>query len=108
MIAFRVKLNGQELCLAGADDLSVLNAIINAVGRIGSKTKKARDGGPDLYLSVGGLTGRKSGTDYHLRWVEFEDLVIGDKIEVELVETSVADKPTAKRRADRTGRRPKK
>ncbi len=108
MIALRVKLNGKELCVAGAEDLSVLNAIINAVGAIGSKTKKVRDGAPDLHLSVGGLTGRKSGADYHLRWIEFQELAIGDRIEVELVETSVADAPTAKRKADPARRKTKK
>jgi len=108
MIALRVKLNGKELCVAGAEDLSVLNTIISAVGAIGSKTKKVRDEAPDFHLSVGGLTGRKSGADFHLRWVEFQELVIGDRIEVELLETSVADAPKAKRKADPTKKWPKK
>ena len=102
MIALRVKLNGKKLCVAGAEDLSVLNAILNAIGNIGSKTKKRREGPPDLHLSVGGLTGRKSGIDYHLRWIEFTELSIGDKIEIEIIETSVADAPTAKHKADRS------
>ena len=108
MIAVRVKLNGKELCVAGAEDLAVLNTIIGAVGAIGNKTKKVRDGAPDLHLSVGGLTRRKSGADFHLRWVEFQELVIGDRIEVELVETSIADAPKAKRKADPTRRKTKK
>jgi hypothetical protein len=108
MIALRVKRNGKELCVAGAEDLSVLNTIINAVGAIGNKTRKIRDGARDLHLSVGGLTRRKSGADFHLRWVEFQELAIGDKIEVELVETSVADAPTAKHKADRARRKARK
>lgn len=107
MIALRVKLNGKLLCVAGTEDLSVLNTIINAVGKIGSKTKTIREGPPDLHLSVGGLTGRKSGADYRLRWVEFTELSVGDKIEVEIVETSVVDPPTAKRKWDRSRRKSK-
>ena len=108
MIALRVKLNEKELCVAGAEDLSVLNTMINAVGPIGSKTKKVRDGAADLHLSVAGLTRRKSGADFHLYWVEFQELVIGDRIEVELVETSIADAPKTKRKADPTRRKTKK
>ncbi len=99
MIALRVRLNGKKLCVAGAEDLSVLNAIINAVGAIGRKPRKIRDGEPDLFLSVSGLTGRKSGTDDHLRWVEFQQLAIGDRVEVEFIEASSADAPVAKCKA---------
>ena len=93
--------------MAGAEDLSVLDTMVQAVGNIGSKTRKVSEGPPDLHLSIGGLTGRKSGADYHLRWVEFAELNVGDRIEVEIVETSVVDAPTAKRKAERSRRQPK-
>ena len=108
MIALRVKLNGKELCVAGAEDLSVLNTIINAVGALGSKTRKVRDDAPDFHLSVGGLTRRKSGADFHLHWVEFQELAIGDKSEVEIVESSVVDAPTAKRKSGPARRKARK
>lgn len=108
MIALRVKLNDKELCLAGTEDLAVLHAIVNAVGILGSETKKVRKGAPDLFLSVGGLTGRESGVDYHLNWVDFHELKIGDKIEVELVEISKADKPSKKSKAAQRSSRTEK
>jgi hypothetical protein len=99
MIALRVKLNGKELCVAGADDLCVLDTIIGAVGNLGAKTKQVRDEPPDLHLSVSGLTGRRSGADYHLAWVRLQEIVVGDRIEVELMETSGVDAPTSKQKA---------
>lgn len=100
MIALRVKLNGSLLCVAGADDLSVLNTIVNAVGNLGSKTKKPRKEPPDLYLSVGGLTSRLEGPDEHLLWTEQQPLQMGDKIEVEIIESTDVDEPTARKKAE--------
>src|SRR5688500_6127350 len=34
MIAFEVKVNGRRVCIAGADDLAVLNTIISASGKL--------------------------------------------------------------------------
>lgn len=99
MIALRVKLNGKELCLAGADDLTALNTMITALGNLGSKTKKSREEMLDLHLSVGGLTGRETAPDYLLRWIQFQELAVGDKVEIEFVETPTADKPSKKTNA---------
>jgi hypothetical protein len=107
MIALRVKLNGTLLCVAGADDFSVLNTIVNAVGNLGSRTKKHRDEPPDVYLSVGGLTSRLEGPDEHLRWAEQQPLQMGDKVEVEIIETSNVDEPTARKKAEREDEREK-
>jgi hypothetical protein len=107
MIALRVKLNGTLLCVAGADDLSVLNTIVNAVGNLGPKTKKRRDEPPDVYLSVGGLTSRLEGLDEHLRWAGEQPLRMGDRVEVEIVETSDVDAPTERKKAEREEEREK-
>jgi hypothetical protein len=107
MIALRVRLNGTLLFVAGADDLAVLNTIVNAVGNLGSKTKKHRDEPPDVYLSVGGLTSRLEGPDEHLRWTEQRPLQMGDKVEVEIIETSDVDEPTARKKAEREEEREK-
>ena len=85
--------------MAGAADLAVLNTIIGAVGNLGPKTKQVRDEPPDLHLSVSGLTRRRSGVDYHLTWVRLQEIVVGDKIEVELMEASIVDRPTSKQKA---------
>ena len=41
MIAFKLELNGESLGTAGADDLSVLTAIVSAVGKLGPKSTGA-------------------------------------------------------------------
>jgi hypothetical protein len=94
MIGLAVYLNGKKLTVAGTEDLSVLNAIVNAVGPLGRDTKKLGKGDrtPDLFLQVGGLTGRKNGVqDEHLKWVRHRPLRVGDKISVRIVRITKAD-----------------
>jgi hypothetical protein len=100
MVALKVKLNGTLLCVAGADDLSVLNTIVNAVGNLGPKTKKHRDEGPRVFFSVGGLTGRTEGPDEHVRWAELEPLRTGDTVEIEVLDTIEVDLPKEMRPFD--------
>jgi hypothetical protein len=100
MIALRVKLNAKLLCVAGAEDLSVLNTIVNAVGNLGRGTKKRRDEPPTLFFSVGGLTCRLNAPDEHLCWTDDESLKIGDKVEVEVVEADEADEPIIRNPAE--------
>lgn len=89
MIGLAVYLNRKKLTVAGADDLAVLNAIVNAVGELGRSTiPLGKRGKPDLWLSVGGLTSRPGGTeDEHLSWVRHKRLRVGDKITVKVVRT---------------------
>jgi hypothetical protein len=101
MIALRVTLNGKLLCVAGADDLAVLNAIVGAVGNLGTKTRRDRNERPDLYLSVGGLTSRVKGPDEHVRWAKQRRLRKGDKIQVEILETDKVDRPKHVSQAER-------
>src|SRR5688500_11228614 len=100
MVALRVSLNGTHLCVAGADDLSVLNTMVAAAGNLGPKTKKHRDEPPDIYLQIGGLTGRVDGKDEHLRWAEQKPLNTGDKVEIEVLETTDVDSPREMRPFD--------
>jgi len=94
MIAMAVYLNRKKLTVAGADDLCVLNAIVNAVGKLGKSTAQiSKRRKADLWLSVGGLTRRSSGAeDEHLRWIGHKRLRIGDKITVRLVRTDRPNK----------------
>lgn len=89
MIGLVVYLNRKKLTVAGADDLAVLNAIVNAVGELGRATiPLSKRGKPDLWLSVSGLTSRPERTeDEHLSWVRHKRLRVGDKITVEVVRT---------------------
>jgi len=104
VIALEVFINGRKLALAGAEDLVVLSSIVDAVGKLGRKASgpKGRSKGYDLFLSVGGLTGRKDGRpDEHLRWAELKRLKVGDEISVRLRRITVADPPTETRPAGR-------
>ena len=98
MIALRTSLNGQQLSLAGAEDLCVLNSIVNAVGKLGplSNPRHDSDEAPKLTISVGGLTGRADSDDEHLYWTEHQELSIGDEISITVVETEETDSPTMK------------
>jgi DNA-directed RNA polymerase subunit E'/Rpb7 len=98
MIALEVFVNDRKIALAGTEDLVVLNAIINAVGKLGAKARGTKNSprGRNLFLSVGGLTGRKRGaTDEHLRWTReaHQELAIGDEVRVRIVRAKSADRP---------------
>ena len=107
MIALEIHLNGQRLCLAGADDLSVLGASVDAVGPLGSKgwhsqppgetSQEAAPISPRLNLQVGGLASRGPGIeDSHLGWCRGVSIGVGDTVTVRIldVDPAEADLPT--------------
>lgn len=97
MIALKTTLNGKQLCIAGTEDLCVLNSTVNAVGKLGKQSKSKHDSTlPDLFLGVGGLTGRENGDDEHWRWVEHQGLKVGDEIRITILEVDEADEPRTK------------
>jgi hypothetical protein len=103
MIAFRIHHNDVPLCVAGASDLVVLHAIVSAVGALGPDTVNRRGkngGGPDLFLSVGGLTSRKVEADEHLGWLEHTHLAIGDTVTITLVESDETAAPVKRKATD--------
>ena len=65
MIAVEVYVNGQHVCTAGEEDLSVLACHLDAVGYLGNKScgVQGQDeiaGGYEIGFSVGGLGGNKN------------------------------------------------
>jgi hypothetical protein len=102
MIGLAVYLNGKKLTVAGAEDLSVLNAIVSAAGGLGKSTAllgKRRS--LNLHLSVGGLTNRGGGVeDEHLRWISLRPLRVDDRISVRIVRT---DRPSKYVKASSAG-----
>ncbi|MES2980703.1 MAG: hypothetical protein V4727_00185 [Verrucomicrobiota bacterium] len=104
MIALKTTLNGQQICIAGAEDLCVLHSIVNAVGKLGDLTKPRGDSDelPDIFLSVGGLTRRGNAEDEHLRWTEHQALSLGDEILIKVVEVKEADIPISRMSAKPT------
>jgi hypothetical protein len=101
MFALKVQINDEAPIIAGADDLSVLNATVNCVGKLGSASRPVReDESDDLFISVGGLTSRASDVpDEHLNWISQKPLKIGDLISIELLETPRADAPISGKEA---------
>ena len=85
MLAFEVTLNAQRLCIAGANDASVLTAILSFVAK--------RD---ELELEIGGLA-----DEAHLTWPSAGHLSLGDEVTVRIVETDRPDPPAISQREDR-------
>lgn len=96
MIVIEVKLNGELLAIAGADDLAVLSAIVNASGKLGPASRGTRfeESDHNLSLRVGGLTSRGDGVeDEHPVWVDGRRIELGDAVSIRVFETESADVP---------------
>lgn len=96
MIAFKVSLNGKEVCTAGVREFGVVSANITWVRR---KPEQSRDGNSieeELTADVGGLD---SSANEHLKWLG-RRLHLGDRITVEIVESESVDKPERRYRDD--------
>jgi len=96
MIAFEIKINGQSLGIAGAEDLAVLTAIVTAVGKLGPQSHGAyqRENDHHTEIRVGGLTSRaEAGADEHLDWIQ-QTLKLGDVITITLVDATSTDSPS--------------
>jgi hypothetical protein len=93
MRALRVTINDGKPVVAGADDLGVLSFIVSCVGALGPNARPPRgEGGEQITLSLGGLTSRAAETaDEHVNWLSQLPLKVGDKIEVEILETNSPD-----------------
>jgi hypothetical protein len=101
MIAFEVFHNKKRICIAGAQDLSVLSTHITAVGELGSKTipRHPARHTKDIFLAVTGLVPRKDPTkNVHQRWINFLKLKVGDLVEVKIRDAVRADKPKIRKK----------
>src|SRR5579862_2887683 len=87
MRAFKVELNGKQLCVAGIGDDGVLNTMVDYVGN--GRRKR-------LHLRVGGLF---SPTEEHVRWRNLR-LKVGDTVAVTVIDTDSVDKPRVRFRLD--------
>lgn len=104
MIAFEVRINGKRICVAGAEDLAVLTACVNASGKLGAKTVPARpdDVTGEVFYSVTGLTARRDPEkDVHVRWQSVEPLRVGDVVQVKILDSTKADRPKSRVKAAR-------
>ncbi|RQP22687.1 hypothetical protein [Piscinibacter terrae] len=93
MYAVKVQINDQLPVTGGADDLSVLSAILTLTGKLGATSHPRRDNGSvDFTFRLGGLTARGPGIqDQHLVWLEQDELKVGDRLSIEILETEQPD-----------------
>ena len=97
MIALRIELNGRVICTAGAEDLGVLSAVVDALGVLGSEAEPLHEEEvpPLLSLAVGGMTRPKDGDQEHPIWIARRRLSVGDQISITVLDTSEADPPSS-------------
>ncbi len=82
MIAFEVHLNGQKVCTAGSDEVTSLTAVVNFF------PKRYRRDKLSPTLRVSGVASRP---EEFLEWA-YRQLQVGDRVEIEVVESSTADR----------------
>ena len=102
MFGFMVAVNDEAPITGAADDLCVLTAAVSASGVLGRlATPARRDQAQDYRLSLGGLTSRRLGdSDEHLHWLNRDDLAVGDRVTIQIVETTEASVPAERSPAE--------
>jgi hypothetical protein len=96
MLALKVSLNGEHLCLAGDDDWKDLGVLISA-SRQPSDYASTED---HTQLIVTGETKPDpAGVSHQLRW-KGRNLVVGSVVTVEVIETDAPDDPLHRYRFD--------
>jgi len=95
MIAFQIRINGNVVLVAGQSDTSILHS--NVVLSQGNEER-----GVDEYirLTTSGLSqDTDKGYPEHFRWKD-HDLVVGDSVEIEVVDVESIDAPAKRYRSD--------
>lgn len=95
MYALRIRVNDELPVIAGSDELGVLNAMVNCVGKLGLDTVPTPlDDGLNFFLTVAGLTQRgEPSPEQHLYWLSNRGLQVGDTVRIELVESLTCAEP---------------
>lgn len=83
MIAFRVLLNGKEICVAGIGEEGVLNAGVHWLRVLRGSPPTA-----EQYTGLQIFGGLDTPTKEHRSW-DAPDLAVGDTVTIEIVETEV-------------------
>lgn len=102
MFALRVTINDEKTVVAGAEDLSVLSAMVTLTGKLGAKAVDPGRRKPAMFLHVGGLTARgKRRKDEHLRWTPHMKLKVGDRVLIELTKAAKSSRIVERTAAER-------
>jgi hypothetical protein len=87
MTALEIKINHQNMCIAGLSSPGVLTTILTLV----------RQDHEELNFEVAGLD---SNSNQHMKWLENHELNIGDEIQIRIVESAKPDRPGSRRNDD--------
>jgi len=95
MIAYRILVNGKLIATIGQPDMSILNA-----GIVTSRGNAERGVDDYIRMPLHGMShDTETGFPQHFRWKE-QTLSVGDRIEIEIVETNDFDPPLKRYRSD--------
>ena len=86
MICFELYLNGERLCRAGKEDMTVLTSILSYVASTGKEE--------ELLLTVSGLLTSSEG-HVHSSWLQAHDVQVGDEVTIKIVAADTADDPSS-------------
>jgi len=100
MYALRVTINGKKTVVAGAEDLSVLSAMVTLTGKLGARAVSPGRGKPDLMVRVGGLTSRRKRPDEHLEWLTNYNVKVGDQFLIEIIKVNKTGRVIRRRPAN--------
>lgn len=100
MLGFTVTVNDQPSVTGAAHDLYVLTAVVGASGALGRLASPSRpDQTQDYRLSLGGLTSRRVGdSDEHLHWLNRDDLAVGDRVTIQIIQGTSPSVPAERAR----------
>ena len=104
MIAFVISVNGKRCCTIGIEGEGVLTSHVTGVIMAGISNVEGAPLNNGLDFHAGGLD---STTQDHLRW-NVPEVQIGDRIEIEIVETDKVDPPSERGPGEYTGKFPVK
>jgi hypothetical protein len=103
MYALKVQLNDQAPIVGGANDLSVLTAILSCSGKLGPLSHTTGDDKTqDFTFRLGGLTSKSEGkVDEHLVWLENNNLKLGDIVTIRIMSVAQADAVISSKEAEK-------
>jgi hypothetical protein len=97
-LSLLVEIDGERFTVAGSDDWGVLNVTVMAV-RADPAFQRADD---EIEVVVGGTCEQTlPGEHHHMRWGR-QNLTVGSKISITVLECSDPDKPIKRFRSDST------
>ena len=105
MIAFRIVVNGKRIVTAGLPGHHVLSAILSSVWRDPAQKAKWRSKQRFLERELGlSMTGLDIDLERHFGWFN-RAVKVGDRIEIEVLDTDDADSPVHRSRKSLTAKK---